>query len=141
MKEEKRKAERRQATDDVPYPFGDAAARRSLCACLPAFHHGSRQRDVGPKGSAPGQASCDLVSTGVTRGLLSQSSGSTPRTGRNAGEHDARTRPGAECMSPPASAAPAPPWLSTLGRRRPEVSGMETFRTEMGTLCQGFSDN
>jgi hypothetical protein len=36
-----------------------------------------------------------VVSLGVIQCLLSQSSGSTPRTGRNAGEHDARTRPGA----------------------------------------------
>jgi hypothetical protein len=28
---------------------------------------------------------------------LSQSSGCTPRTGRNAGGHDARSRPGAAC--------------------------------------------
>jgi hypothetical protein len=28
---------------------------------------------------------------------LSQSSGSTPRTGRNTGGHDARSRPGAAC--------------------------------------------
>ncbi len=34
---------------------------------------------------------------GVTRAFLSQSSGSTPRTGRNTGGHDARSRPGAVC--------------------------------------------
>jgi len=109
-----------------------SARRRSTC--------GSSQRDVGPKGSGPGQASWDVVTRmirksglpvfrpdhpqlnkllGVIQCLLSQSSGSTPRTGRNAGEHDARTRPRAECMAPRAGAAPAPPWLSTLGRRRP----------------------
>ena len=66
---------------------------------LSAFHRGSRQRDASPKGSGPGQASWDLVSAGVTRGRLSQSSGSTPRTGRNAGEHDARTRPGVAVTS------------------------------------------
>jgi hypothetical protein len=34
---------------------------------------------------------------GVTRPRLSQSSGSTPRAGRNTGGHDARSRPGAVC--------------------------------------------
>src|SRR5580693_9766923 len=52
-----------------------------------------------PKGSAPGQASWDVVSTGVTRLRLSQSSGSTPRTGHSAGQHDARSRPGAAVTS------------------------------------------
>ena len=116
----RREAERRQVRVAPSASFQDAATRclrsasarrRSTC--------GSSQRDVGPKGSGPGQASWDVVSLGVIQCLLSQSSGSTPRTGRNAGEHDARTRPRAECMAPPAGAAPAPPWLSTLGRRRP----------------------
>ena len=121
--------------------FQDAATRclRSAPARRRSTR-GSSQRDVGPKGSGPGQASWDVVTRmirksglpvfrpdhpqlnkllGVTQCLLSQSSGSTPRTGRNAGEHDARTRPRAECMAPRAGAAPAPPWLSTLGRRRP----------------------
>src|SRR5579862_2169124 len=66
---------------------------------LPAFHRGSCQRDASPQGSASGQASWDAGSTGVTRCLLSQSSGSTPRTGRNAGEHDARSRPGVAVTS------------------------------------------
>src|SRR5579863_9717365 len=64
---------------------------------------------AGPQGSAPGQASWDVVSTGVTRCLLSQSSGSTPRTGRSAGQHDARSRPGAAVTSRYARAPhPAP---------------------------------
>src|SRR5580698_7693499 len=46
-----------------------------------------------PKGSAPGQASWDVICVGVTHHPLSQSSGSTPRTGRSAGQHDARSRP------------------------------------------------
>jgi hypothetical protein len=65
----------------------------------PAFHHGSCQRDVGPQGSAPGQASWDVVSTGVIRCLLSQSGGCTPRTGHSTGEHDARSRPGVAVTS------------------------------------------
>ena len=65
-----------------------------------------------PKGSASGQASWDVdgvfapliphwgrmnpVATGVTRPALSQSSGSTPRTAPSGGQHDARSRPGAD---------------------------------------------
>jgi len=56
-------------------------------------------KDVAVLGSAPGQASWDVVLTGVIRAFLSQSSGSTPHTGRNAGEHDARNCPGADCKS------------------------------------------
>ncbi len=86
--------------DADPYPLYLAVQLApSRRARLPAFHHGSRQRDVGPQGSAPGQASWDVVSTGVIRCLLSQSGGCTPHTGRNAGEHDARSRPGAEVTS------------------------------------------
>jgi len=58
--------------------------------------------------SSPGQASWDVACAGVTRARLSQSSGSTPRTGRSAGEHDARSRPSAGLRAPPAGTAPAP---------------------------------
>jgi hypothetical protein len=114
--------------------FSDAATRclRSAPARRRSTR-GSRQRDVGPKGSGPGQASWDVVSAGVTRGLLSQSSGSTPRTGRNAGEHDAQTRPRAECMAPRAGAAPAPPWLSTPRPKAPLSERDLASVTEMGT--------
>ena len=91
--EESKEAERRETRSQPPHPAG-CGARRALRARLSASHHGSCQRDVGPKGSASGQASWDVVSPGITRRRLSQSSGSTPRTGRNAGEHDARSRPG-----------------------------------------------
>ena len=102
---------------------------------LSAFHRGSRQRDASPKGSGPGQASWDLVSAGVTRGRLSQSSGSTPRTGRNAGEHDARTRPGAECMAPRASTAPAPP--SRIPSRKASVSERDlALVIKLEAICQ-----
>ncbi len=47
-------------------------------------------------------------SAGVTRARLSQSRECTSRTGRNAGQHDARSRPGAECIAPRAGTAPAP---------------------------------
>ncbi len=74
-------------------------ARLARRARPSAFHHGSCQRDASPQGSASGQASWDVVSTGVIRCLLSQSSDSTSRTGRNAGEHDARSRPGVAVTS------------------------------------------
>ena len=74
-------------------------ARPARRARPSAFHRGSCQRDASPQGSASGQASWDVVSTGVIRCLLSQSSGSTSRTGRNAGEHDARSRPGVAVTS------------------------------------------
>jgi hypothetical protein len=93
-----KEAERRQTRIQRPHPAG-CGARRALRARLSASHHGSCQRDVGPQGSASGQASWDVVSPGVTRCLLSQSSGSTPRTGRNAGEHDAQSRPGTAVTS------------------------------------------
>ena len=93
VRKESKEAERRETRIQPPHPAG-CGARRALRARLSASHHGSCQRDVGPKGSASGQASWDVVSPGATRRRLSQSSGSTPRTGRNAGEHDARSRPG-----------------------------------------------
>jgi hypothetical protein len=56
----------------------------------------------------PGGGDQAQLSAGVTRPNLSQSSGSTPPAGRNAGLHDARSRPGAECVVPPAGTALAP---------------------------------
>jgi hypothetical protein len=64
-------------------------------ARLSALHRGSG-RAFTPD-SAPGQASWDAGPAGVTRPRLSQSSGSTPRTGHNTGGHDAQNRPGAVC--------------------------------------------
>jgi hypothetical protein len=101
-------------------------------ARLSAFHHGSRRPDFGPDGSAPGQASWDAVRTGVTRPFLSQSSGSTPRTGRSTGEHDAQSRPGTECMAPRAGTALAP--LSGVpSRRRPLLERDSISVTEIET--------
>jgi len=76
---------------------------------------------------APGQASWDAArahdpvsppqpggerpcaaDAGVTRARLSQSRESTSRTGRNAGQHDARSCPGADCIFPRAGTALAP---------------------------------
>ena len=99
-----------------PSPLRCGERVRRGHARLSAFHRGSRQRDASPKGSGPGQASWDPVSAGVTRGCLSQSSGSTPRTGRNAGEHDARTRPRAECIVPRASTAPRSTFENTFAK-------------------------
>ncbi len=129
-----------------------SARRRSTC--------GSSQRDVGPKGSGPGQASWDVVTRmirksglpvfrpdhpqlnkllGVIQCLLSQSSGSTPRTGRNAGEHDARTRPRAECMAPRRRRTRST--LVEYPRPKAPLSERDlAFRTEMGTSCQWLSD-
>jgi hypothetical protein len=76
---------------------GAARAQRSAHACRRST--AALAKDMAVLGSAPGQASWDVVLTGVTRAFLSQSSGSTPHTGRNAGEHDARSRPGADCKS------------------------------------------
>jgi hypothetical protein len=75
-------------------------------ARLPALRRGSR-RDSHPC-SAPGHASWDVDSArrehharrkpaGVTRPLLSQSSDSTSRLGRNTEGNDAQSRPGAGC--------------------------------------------
>ncbi len=96
-------------------------------ARLSAFHHGSDRRGSRPFGATPGQASWDVAgrsvlygrpnrgaqasrcSTGVTRARLSQSRESTSRTGRSAGQHDARSCPGADCIVPHAGTALAPP--------------------------------
>src|SRR5579862_5962654 len=95
----KRKAERRKTLIRILRNLFGRGSRLARRVRLPAFHHGSCQRDASPQGSASGQASWDVVSTGVIRCRLSQSSGSTPRTGRNAGEHDARSRPGVAVTS------------------------------------------
>jgi hypothetical protein len=49
--------------------------------------------------AAPGHASWDAASAGVTRLHLSQSRDCTSRTGRSTGVTDARSRPGADCKS------------------------------------------
>jgi len=111
-----KEAERRQTRSQRPHPAG-CGARGAPRARLSASHHGSCQRDVGPQGSASGQASWDVVSPGVTRCLLSQSSGSTPRTGRDAGEHDAQSRPGMAVTSRHARAPSLAPLARVIGQR------------------------
>ena len=90
-------------------PLVDVSARlraKSGRARLPALRRGSR-RDSHPC-SAPGHASWDVDSArcehhawrkpaDVTRPLLSQSSDSTSRLGRNTEGNDAQSRPGAGC--------------------------------------------
>ena len=57
----------------------DAARALLERARLTAFHHGSHLRELfHPKGSASGQASWDVVRTGVTRLRLSQSRDAPP---------------------------------------------------------------
>jgi hypothetical protein len=76
----KKEAERRQAPGKKPphlrvrlralIPYSSPACggdREGEHARLSAFHRGSRQRDAGPKGSAPGLASWDAGPAGVTR--------------------------------------------------------------------------
>jgi hypothetical protein len=86
----------------------DAARALLERARLTAFHHGSHLRELfHPKGSASGQASWDVVCTGVTRLRLSQSREHLPPRSscREADTQAARER----TANPPASTAPAPP--------------------------------
>jgi hypothetical protein len=73
-----KEAERRQTLGSTAASC-DAARALLERARLTAFHHGSRPRELfHPKGSASGQASWDLVCTGVTRLRLSQSRDAPP---------------------------------------------------------------
>ena len=119
----KRNADRRVQ----PTSASRDAARTGGCARLSAFHYGSYHQGFRPLGATPGQASWDAAGrsirygrsnrgakisrsyTGVTRARLSQSRERTSRTGRSAGQHDARSCPGAECIVPRAGTALAPP--------------------------------
>jgi hypothetical protein len=110
----KRNADRRVQ----PTSASRDAARTSGCARLSAFHYGSYRQGFRPLGATPGQASWDAAGrsirygrpnrgakisrsyAGVTRARLSQSRERTSRTGRSAGQHDARSCPGAECIVP-----------------------------------------
>jgi len=61
-----------------PHPCG-CGSRLARRARLSAFHRGSHPREIfHPKGSASGQASWDVVCTGVTRLRLSQSRDAPP---------------------------------------------------------------
>ena len=112
------------------------------CARLQARLPGTRQERRSVTFPLPGAAS-DAVVAGVTRPNLSQSSGSTPPAGRNAGLHDARSRPGAACVGPPAGTALAPhnrehprdgvPYRARFAMR---VTEMVTNVNEKGTSHQ-----
>ena len=112
----RRSAERRMPTIDractdkctqsAPLYSSTRPRANSGRARLPALRRGSR-RDSHPC-SAPGHASWDVDGArcehharrkpaGVTRPLLSQSSDSTSRLGRNTEGNDAQSRPGAGC--------------------------------------------
>ncbi len=69
------------------------------------------------QGSASGQASWDVVSPGVTRCLPVPVQRSTPRAGRNAGEHDAQGRPGVAVTSRHARAPPPAPSCGVTAQR------------------------
>ena len=137
-----RSAERRKFIWSAPHQqmsplaraFGRGSAPNSGRARLPALHCGSRQ-GLSPVGSAPGQASWDAVSAGVTRLLLSQSRESTSRTGRSTGEHDAQNRPGADCKSArgdrPCSA------IGYASRVRPSNEQGDCVGNIIGDECQG----
>ena len=71
-----------------PPASGALAFRRSTAALAEVSR---------PRLSTSGQVSWDAACSGRYPRFLSQSSGSTPRTGRNTGGHDARSRPGAVC--------------------------------------------
>ena len=132
----KRNADRRVSPTSAPYGRGARPVLFPLSrlrgrvgrghARLSAFHRGSCRRGFRPFGATPGQASWDLAgrsirygrpnrgaetsrsSTGVTRARRSHSRECTSRTGRSAGQHDARSRPGADRIVPRAGTALAP---------------------------------
>ena len=114
----KRKEAKRRKTHSQCRNLPAAARAWIGRARLSALHRGARLRDVGPFSSGPGQASWDVVSAGVTRRRLSQSSESTPHAGPNAGGHDARTRPGAAVTNrrPQAPASRSDPPVSPADR-------------------------
>ncbi len=153
----KKEAERRQTCVSTSAPYGRGAhpclfpLSRSRGrvgrghARLSAFHQGSHRQGFRPLGAAPGQASWDAAGrsilngrsnrgaktsrsdAGVTRARLSQSRERTSRTGRSAGQHDARNCPGAECIVPRAGTALAPP----LGIPSRQASSMSEIRCTM----------
>jgi hypothetical protein len=84
-------------------------------ARLPALCCGSRQ-GCDPLAQLQAMLPGTRVEAGVTRPLLSQSRDSTSRRGLSAAGRDAQSRPGAECISPRAGAAPAPSFESALAK-------------------------
>ena len=66
------------------------------------------------------------------------SAASTSRTGHSAGRYDARSRPGAECVVPPAGTAPAPPSGAPSRKASLDDSTSEmAFRSTFSDACQG----
>ena len=108
---------------------GTLACRRSTTALtvrafgpwaqLQARLPGTRQDVRSCNGRSNRGAKTLRSDAGVTRARLSQSRECTSRTGRSAGQHDARSRPGAECIVPPAGTALAPPLGVPSADRRP----------------------
>ena len=103
-----RRAPRTNRSHEPP-ASGALAFRRSTAALTEVSR---------PRLSTSGQVSWDAaLAAGVTRPRLSQSSGSTPRTGRNTGGHDARSRPGAVCET--ARGNRTRPTFRIASRKRP----------------------
>ena len=71
------------------------------------------------------------------RTLPGASAASTSRAGHSAGRYDARSRPGAECVVPPAGTAPAPPSGAPSRKASLNDSMSEmVFRNIIGDDCQ-----
>jgi hypothetical protein len=87
-------AEARHADKCAQSAHLSACGARSPSGATPRLSPG-----LSHPGSAPGHACWDSVPAGVTRPLLSQSSGSTPHLGRSTEENDAQSRSGADCKS------------------------------------------
>jgi hypothetical protein len=102
------------------------------CAHLPALHRGTSpiaRLISGPRFlELPGANG---------RTLPGASAASTSRAGHSAGRYDARSRPGAECVVPPAGTAPAPP--SRAPSRKASLDDSTSrmvFRNIIGDACQ-----
>ena len=137
QKRGRRSAERRMPTIVRAAPANVAACR---CPGAAARQFGARSPSgASPRlspglshpGAAPGHASWDLVPAGVTRRLLSQSSGSTPRLGRSTEENDAQSRSGAGLRA----RAEAPHSLHTS-----EFTSGNASLNEQDSSCIRFSD-
>jgi len=142
-KKENKEAERRQTHCRQSRTSGcGRATERSACADpsavgrarLPAFHHGSCQGEYLIPKARPGPGFVDTASTGRAsrRRRRTHFQRCTPRSGRNAGRHDARTARG-QIATPPAGTdlAPTPGYAC---RTRPLGRGLILwFVTEMVT--------
>ena len=166
------KEKRKRNADRRVHPTSASrdAARTSGCARLSAFHHGSYRQGFRPLGATPGQASWDAAGrsirqarsnrgaktsrsyTGVTRARLSQSRERTSRTGRSAGQHDARSCPRAarSCPKLPEAARSCPklpeaarscPKLPEAARSCPKLPGCGVYRSARGHRTRSTSRN